>query len=102
MNMTVPNFLLALGIGAALIAFWAAVRFPSRCPENFRTALGHVGLALGVGWFAPDLFNAVASHGVSAWLAGVFAVLLPVLTYTFLAGAWFLMLVRDAVNAYRH
>ena len=100
--MNMSTLLIALGIGSALIAFWFAARFPSRCPDDMSKALLHVGAALAVGWFAPDLFNAIAAHGVTAALAAIFAVLLPVLIYTFLAGAWFLKLTHDAVGRYRH
>jgi hypothetical protein len=99
--MTMPDFLIALAIGSALIAFWVVARFPERCPEDFARALLHVGLALGVGWFAPDLFNAVAAQGYTAALTGIFFVLLPVLFYTFLSGAWFLKLTHDTISRYR-
>jgi hypothetical protein len=96
--MTTQTFILALGVGAALIAFWLVVRFPDRAPGDFRRALLHVGVALAAGWFAPDVFAALNVHGLAMAVAAVFAVLFPVLVYTFLAGAWFLKLAHDAVN----
>ena len=54
MTLTLPYFLLALGVGAALLAFWFVVRYPDRGPANMRGALIHVGIAFAIGWFAPD------------------------------------------------
>jgi hypothetical protein len=100
--MSIQDFLLALGVGSALIAFWFVVRFPERCPANLRTALLHVAAALTAGWVAPDIFNAVSSHGLASAVAAVFTILLPALVYTFLSGAWVLKLVHDMFSAYRH
>jgi hypothetical protein len=100
--MSIQDFLLALGVGSALIAFWFVVRFPNRCPHSFKTALLHVAAALAFGWVAPDLFNAVSSHGIAPAFGAVFAILLPALVYTFLSGAWVLKLMHDAFSTYRN
>jgi hypothetical protein len=100
--MTMTNLLFALVIGSALIAFWFVVRFPGRCPEDMTKALLHVFAAFAIGWFAPDLFNAIAAYGIKAALAAIFALLLPVLFYTFLSGAWFLKLMHNMFSHYRH
>lgn len=99
---SMQDFLIAMGIGSALIAFWMAARFPERGPSDMTRALTHVAIALAVGWFAPDLFNSLAAFGFTAALAAIFAILLPVLVYTFLAGAWFLKLMHDTFARYRH
>jgi hypothetical protein len=100
--MTMLNLLIALGVGSALIAFWFVLRYPGKCPEDFSRALMHVFAAFAIGWFAPDVFNAIAAYGIRAAFFGIFVLLLPVLIYTFLSGAWFLKLVADMVNHYRH
>jgi hypothetical protein len=100
--MSIQNFLLALGVGSALIAFWFVARFPERCPHSLKRALLHVGAALTVGWVAPDIFNVVSSHGLAAAFAAVFTILLPALVYTFLSGAWVLKLMHEMFSAYRH
>ncbi|SRR5712691_1522405 len=99
--MTISDFLLALMVGSALVAFWLALRFPERAPESFRVALLHVGAALALGWFAPAAFGAIVSWGQAAAMAAIFGLLLPVVVYTFLAVAWFLKLAHDAINHYR-
>ena len=100
--MTFPYFLLALGTGSALLAFWFVVRYPNRGPANMRQALIHVGIAFAFGWFAPDLFSLFCTYGFRAAITGVFVLVFPVIFYTFLSGAWFLKVATDAMNQYRH
>jgi hypothetical protein len=100
--MTFHNFLLSLGVGSALLAFWFVVRFPERTPADFTRALLHVGAALLLGPFTPRVFVELWSHGYATALAAIFAVLLPVLFYTFLSGAWVFKLAHDTIHRYRH
>src|SRR2546423_1481931 len=94
-------FLLALGIGSALIAFWLVVRFPSRGPGDLRKALLHVAAALAIGWFAPNVFGIVASGDRLRTFVAIFFLLFPILIYMFLSGAWFLKLAHDAFGQQR-
>ena len=100
--ITFHNFLLALGVGSALMAFWLVVRFPDKTPESFARALVHVCVALLLGAFVPDVVAVVSSYGYPPALAAIFAVLMPVLIYTFLSGAWVLKLTADTFQRYRH
>jgi hypothetical protein len=100
--MTFPHFFLALGIGSALLAFWFVVRFPKLGPENFRQAMIHVGIALGIGWFSPSVYSAFVAYGFSGAMVGIFVLIFPVLFYTFLSGAWFLKVATGAMNQFRH
>jgi hypothetical protein len=100
--MNVETFLLALGVGSAVIAFWLVARFPERGPTDFRAAMIHVFAALAIGWFSPTLFGYVISYGRIAALPAIFGVLLPVLVYSFLAVAWFLKLAHDTIAHHRH
>jgi hypothetical protein len=100
--MTFHNFLLSLGAGSALLAFWFVLRFPDRTPESFTRALMHVGAALLLGPVTPVLVGALWAHGYAAAMAAIFVVLLPVLFYTFLSGAWFFKLATDNLARYRH
>jgi hypothetical protein len=95
-------FLICLGVGAALIAFWLVVRFPDRGPGDIRRALLHVGIALAAGWWAPDLLTAFIAQGYTAVLIAVFLIIFPVLVYTFVAGAWLLKLAHDSINHRRY
>jgi len=99
--MALHNFLLALGVGSALIAFWGVVRFPDRTPEDFGRALLHVCFALLLGAFTPNVIAVLSSYGYAPALASLLGVLMPVLVYTFLTGAWFLKLAHDAIHRHR-
>jgi hypothetical protein len=99
--VTVHSFLIALATGAALIAFWFAIRFPDRAPENLQRLLVHVAIVLAAGWLAPSLTRPLISSGFSATMTALFAVVLPVLVYTFLAGAWVLRLLHETFSRFR-
>jgi hypothetical protein len=100
--MTFHNFLLSIGVGSALLAFWFVIRFPDRTPASFGRALLHVGLALLLGPVTPVLVGALWVHGYAGAMAAIFAVLTPILFYTFLSGAWVFKLVTDNFARYRH
>jgi VIT1/CCC1 family predicted Fe2+/Mn2+ transporter len=100
--MTFHNFLLSLGIGSALLALWFVMRFPDRTPENFTRALMHVGAALLLGPLTPHLVARLWAQGYAFALVSIFGVLLPILFYTFLSGAWFFKLATDTIQRYRH
>jgi hypothetical protein len=99
--MTTQNFLLALGVGSALIAFWLVLRFPDRGPGDLQRALLHVIVALTVGWVAPGLIGPLVSRGLAAAVAAVFVLIFPVLVYTFVAGAWVLKIAHERISQYR-
>ena len=101
-QMTFHNFLLALGVGSALTAFWFVVRFPDRTPESFPRALLHVCAAMLLGAIVPDVIAVLTAFGFAAAVAAMFAVLMPVLVYTFLTGAWVLKLTHDTFQRFRH
>jgi hypothetical protein len=96
--MTLPYLLLALGVGAALLAFWFVARYPDRGPADMRRALIHVGIAFAIGWFAPNMFTLFCTYGFRAAITGVFVLILPVIFYIFLSGAWFLKTATAAMN----
>jgi hypothetical protein len=81
-------FLVALAVGAALIAVWLDVRFERFGPSDFRGAFLHVGLALVVGWLlVPAGLAGVLAVGASPTVA-LLGVALPSLVYVFLAALW--------------
>jgi hypothetical protein len=101
-QVTFHNFLLALGVGSALVAFWFVIRFPERSPDNFNRALLHVCAAMLLGAFVPDVIGVLSGFGWATALAAMFAVLMPVLVYTFLSGAWVLKLTHDTLSRFKH
>jgi hypothetical protein len=84
----VGSFLVALAVGAAVIAVWLDVRFERFGPSDFRGAILHVGLALAVGWLVvPAGLAGVLALGASPMVA-LFGLALPSLVYVFLALFW--------------
>jgi hypothetical protein len=98
--MTLENFLLALGVGSALLALWFVVRFPEKTPRGYTPALLHVCAALLLGPVACRIAPVVWNNGYP--LLAIFGVLLPVLVYTFLAAAWWFKLATQTIQRYRH
>jgi hypothetical protein len=99
--MTTYSFLVTLGLGSAFIGFWVAIRFPDRAPEDFRRALIHVVAALAAGWIAPFFTAKLFPLGFAAAMTALFAVLMPVLVYTFLSGAWVVKLAQERIGQHR-
>ena len=101
-HMTIPEFLVGLAVGSALIGFWIALRFPNRGPTTMHFAIFHVMASFAVGWAAADALAVITGYGATAAFAAVFGLVLPALAYTFLAGAWFLKLAHGMIGQHRH
>jgi len=48
------------------------------------------------------MFTVFCTYGFRAAMTWVFGLVLPVIFYTFLSGAWFLKVATDAMNQHRH
>jgi hypothetical protein len=101
--MSLGVFILAMTVGAALLALWVSVRFPRLGPETLRGALLQVAIALLAGWFVVPA--AVAS--VVDWasptgpLVAVLLFVLPALTYLFLATLWAMRVLQEMLQGAR-
>ena len=97
--MTTSQLLLAFTIGTAGLALWSYVRWPDAAPRSMRGAIVRAALAILLLQVGGTLLGAgveavpgVASVGV------VVLVVLPVLTYAFLASIWFLKVCADQLR----
>jgi hypothetical protein len=97
--MSLYNFLLALGVGSALLALWFVVRFPGLAPGDFVRALIHVCAAALLAPITTELAVTVWNRGYP--LVAIFGVLLPLLFYTFLTAAWWFKLATETIHRYR-
>ena len=95
--MSKDVFLLFLVSGAALLALWIAMRFPSHYPSSLTGAFLHIAVAMVVGTAMAPTMSLVA--GGVGWFAAVFLIALPAFTYMFLAGIW---LARAALETIPH
>jgi hypothetical protein len=82
-------FVSLLCTGAALLAFWVVVRFPDLGPSDMTKALLHVAVSLVLLQLVVPAIHVVRGTGLpAAPLVVSFGIVLPVLTYVFLAAAW--------------
>ncbi|HEX4930428.1 MAG TPA: hypothetical protein VFV62_06925 [Gaiellaceae bacterium] len=89
-------FLVALAVGAALLAVWIHARFPGIAPERMGKTMLHTGIAFA-------FLRLIPGHGESttAVLISVFVFVLPALVYALLCSIWMLRLVQTALGATR-
>jgi hypothetical protein len=85
-------FMVALTVGAALLALWTHTRFPSLAPDHLPRTLLHAGLAFVVLMVTPHLLDE------SAPLKGIFLVVLPALVYALLGTIWVLRQAQTAMG----
>src|SRR5262245_3962922 len=102
LSMSADAFIACMFVAAALLAGWLLVRFERIGP---RTLIGAVcgWAASGALIFAiPSLVEAVVAWDLpEARLVVIFGVALPIFTYFFLAGAWFMRSVMELLNGVR-
>ena len=94
--MSMTTFVLFLCSGAALIALWVVTRWPERGPEDMTRALLHVAASVVVLQLLVPAIHVVSATGVpAAQFVVSFGIVLPGLTYVFVAAAW---LIRAAAG----
>jgi hypothetical protein len=95
------GFLLAIMIGAALLALWFVVRFPNVAPAKIWVAALHVVAAFAIGPIVvdhgPDLFSGLPlPRGL---VVAVVLGMLPPATYIFLSLAWLIQHFQRLLHA---
>ena len=92
------TFLLALIVGAAVLALWVDVRLGERSPHSLLMVLLHGGASLAVIHFMGSLAPQVISpESQLRTMVALFAIVLPAWMYGFLASLWVLKLLRSAM-----
>ena len=101
--MSLGTFVIALTLGAALLALWAGVRFPRMGPDTLSGAMLQVALALVAGWFlVPAAMSTVVGWGEPAGpILAVLLFALPALTYLFLASLWAMRVLQQMMHSAR-
>ena len=98
--MSMTTFVLFLCSGSALLALWLVTRFPERGPEDMTKAMLHVAASVVVLQLLVPAIHAVSATGVpGAQFLVSFGIVLPGLTYVFVAAAW---LIRAAAGRLRY
>jgi hypothetical protein len=92
--VSIASFVLFLCVGAALLALWLVVRFPDLGPSDVTWALLHVALSIVLGQLILSSIGVLGRFDVpAARFVASFGIVLPGLTYMFVAAAW---LIRAA------
>ena len=88
-------FMVALTVGAGLLAIWTHARFPSLTPEHLPRTMLHAVLAFVVLMAMPHVLDE------SMPLKGIFLVVLPALVYALLGTIWILRQAQIALGVGR-
>jgi hypothetical protein len=94
--MSKEMFVLALAVGAGLLAMWVHVRFPKLAPARMVNTLFHTGAAFVLLMLTPGLGGATP-----AGFALVFMFVLPALVYALLCTLWVLKHAQTALGVSR-
>ena len=98
--MSATTFPFVLALGAALLALWVHVRFPSLGLMSWRRVLVHVAFAFVVlEALTPGAMGALLDLDTSAGVVlAIVGVALPALTYLFLSSLWILRLAQGLLG----
>ena len=101
--MSVGAYVIALTIGAALLALWAGTRFPRLGPDTLAGALVQVAIALAAGWFLvpAGMVSAIRWDPTAGPLIALLVFALPALTYLFLASLWAMRVLQQLMQSAR-
>ena len=101
--MSLGVFVIAMTVGAALLALWTSFRFPRIAPETLSGALVHVAVALLAGWFlVPAAVTSVVDWASPTGpLIAMLLFVLPALTYLFLASLWAMRMLQELLQGAR-
>ena len=96
--MTAAALIAAIAVGSAFLAVWSFVRWPAAAPNTIASAVLHAILAFGgLQLAAIGLGRAAISSDRAAELVLILLVL-PALTYAFLAALWVMRLFAASLK----
>ena len=95
--MSSGSFAIALGIGAALLAFWVQYRFPKFAPETVGWAMLHLVATMALCQLTHTVFGTLELQPLGL-MALVFGLALPTLVYAFIAGMWIVRIAQGAMG----
>lgn len=96
--MDIGELLVAIAVGAALLALWSYVRWPGAAPTSFGGAIVRALLAFGLLQLGVVALEAAVGASPSVVVVAVLGLIVPALTFAFLASLWLLRLFADALR----
>lgn len=96
--MRLVAFIAAIAGGAAALAIWSFLRWPAMAPRKFGGAIVHGILAFGCLQVAGSALGLLADRSEQAVPLALIALVVPALTYAFLATLWILRLFAALVK----
>src|SRR5439155_9484415 len=97
-RMSLALTLVAIGVGAVLIAVWFDIRFPHWAPTDLRRMLMYAAAA----WVVPRTAVHTAFHSagdsMTQKFAALFVVAFPSLVFMFLVGFWMIKLAQRSLS----
>jgi uncharacterized membrane protein len=96
--MTAGQLLMAFTLGTAVLALWSYLRWPGAAPATMKGAAVRVALALVLLQVGAGALGLGVDAAPALSIAVVVGVVVPVLTYAFLASLWFLKVCADQVR----
>jgi hypothetical protein len=94
------GLLLGLALGAALLALWSHVRWPRAAPRSFRGAVLRVLVAFGLLQVGTVPLDAAAGTSTGIVVLAIVGVVVPLLTFAFLASLWIMRLFAETLKGY--
>jgi hypothetical protein len=99
-DVMLAAFLAAIAAGAAALAVWSYLRWPALAPSTFGGAIVHGLLALGALQLVGLGLGVVADRSGEAVGLALLVLVLPALTYAFLAALWVLRLFAALIKGF--
>ena len=99
-TVTASGLVDIVAVGAALIALWLYVRFPTLGPRGTKLTFVHLGASFVLLSTIPGFMQVVAggTEAPGRKLAALFLLAFPVLVYTFLSIVWFIKMAQSMLR----
>jgi hypothetical protein len=98
--VTIAGLLLTTTLGAAVLALWCHVRWPGAAPTTIRGSIVRVLIGFAALHLSAAVLEWAAGVSVGAVIVSYVGVIVPVLTFAFLATLWVMKLFADALKGY--
>jgi hypothetical protein len=96
--MSKSELLMAFTVGTALLALWSYVRWPGAAPATMKGAVVRALIALVLMQAGAGALGFGLEAAPTFAVAVVVGIVVPVLTYTFLASMWFMKVCADQLG----